>query len=490
MRTPHLPLVLLFCVALVGCREETLYVGLTQVEANQMLALMYASGLPAAKLLDKDGSYTVTTTRDAFPESMALLHAHGLPREQFESMGEVFQKEGFVSSALEERARFNFALSQEMARTISSIDGVVMARVHLVMPERERLSDDRQTSSASVFVKHRPDVDLSGALGKIKSIVINGVENMPYEKVTVAFFETEPLSAGGGGAPGDANGAGSALQATLASPGGPLGGFPGTARRSHSPRWRRSPWPRSARSAGYCGARRSPAARPQPPGRTSRRHRPARERGRPPASPRRDGPAPGGVAGRSGRRGAGSPGLDALGWREIEALPVWCALDERTLHELVPLAGAVSLLPAIRACVHGDTLRHLAARVGGARLAALRTRPYRVGSPPSSAPPPLAALEALDEQLETRGVRALLATLDDPALAVLALAALRPPRSPAPSSDVRGSGGTIGAGGLGSTDDTDAPGVAERDGDTIDDAVPLIALALQREGAAAGGRAA
>ena len=200
MRASRLPVALLLCAILAGCREETLYVGLTQVEANEMLALMYSSGLPAEKLAAKDGSYTVTTTREAFPESMALLHAHGLPREQFDSMGNVFKKEGFVSSALEERARFNFALSQEMSRTISSIDGVVMARVHLVMPERERLSDDRQASSASVFVKHRSDVDLSGALGKIKSIVINGVENMPYENVTVAFFETQPLSSGRSGA--------------------------------------------------------------------------------------------------------------------------------------------------------------------------------------------------------------------------------------------------------------------------------------------------
>ena len=210
-------LALLGCVALGGCAErETLYVGLTQTSANEMLSLMYAAGLPAEKLADKDGTYTVTTSRAAFPESMALLQSNGLPREQFESMGQVFRKEGFVSSTLEERARLNFALSQEIARTVSSIDGVVMARVHLVIPERERLSENHRPASASVFVKHRPDVDLSGAVGKIKSIVINGVEDLPYDNVTVAFFEGRPYEvAGTFGAAGAAPGA--AAEGVLAS---------------------------------------------------------------------------------------------------------------------------------------------------------------------------------------------------------------------------------------------------------------------------------
>jgi type III secretion protein J len=49
-------------------------------------------------------------------------------------MGKVFKREGFVSSPLEERARLVHAMSQEIANTINNIDGVVTARVHLVVP--------------------------------------------------------------------------------------------------------------------------------------------------------------------------------------------------------------------------------------------------------------------------------------------------------------------------------------------------------------------
>lgn len=214
-------IVSLACLVLAGCRQETLYVDLTQTEANEMISLMYASGLPAEKLVDKDGSYSITTSREAFAPAMALLQANGLPHEQFESMGNVFKKEGFVSSSLEERARLNFALSQEISRTVSSIDGVIMARVHLVIPERERLKENRQPASASVFIKHRPEIDPSEATGKIKSLVINGVENLPYENVTVAFFEARPYepSASSPAPPGADGPPKGALAAAFATPG-------------------------------------------------------------------------------------------------------------------------------------------------------------------------------------------------------------------------------------------------------------------------------
>ena len=179
------------CLLITACQEQVLHSKLSESEANEMLAVLYANGVDASKLEDKDGTFRVDTGKSGFTKAVSVLQLHGLPRERFQSLGQVFEKDGFVSSPLEERARLNYALSQEIAHTITNIDGVVLARVHLAVPKKEHLSDSAAPSSASVFVKHRPDVDLTPSIPKIKSLVVTGFENLPYDNVTVGLFPAE-----------------------------------------------------------------------------------------------------------------------------------------------------------------------------------------------------------------------------------------------------------------------------------------------------------
>jgi len=69
--------------------------------------------------------------------------------------------------------------------------------VHLVVPERNPLADKPQPAAASVFIKHRPDRDLSGQVAQIKALVVNSVEGLAYDNVTVALFPADAM-------PGDA----------------------------------------------------------------------------------------------------------------------------------------------------------------------------------------------------------------------------------------------------------------------------------------------
>lgn len=187
--------VIVLALALAACGEQDLYAGLSQRQANEMTALLRNAGIEADKVARDGGTFAVTAPRGRFSEAIELLRANGYPREGYDSLGQVFKKEGFVSSPLEERARLTHALSQEIANTIGSIDGVVVARVHLSVPERDPLADKAAPSSASVFIKHRPAVDLSGRLGQIKALVVNALPGLPYDNVTVALFPAEPLPA-------------------------------------------------------------------------------------------------------------------------------------------------------------------------------------------------------------------------------------------------------------------------------------------------------
>jgi type III secretion protein J len=184
---------LLFAV-LVGCSQQELYGQLNESQANERVAALRNAGLDAEKSSSRDGkSFTVSTSASDFARAVEVLRAGGYPHNSFDSLGQVFKKEGFVSSPLEERARLTYALSQELSNTLSNIDGVVQARVLVSVPERNPLADKPAQATASVFVKHRPGIDLSQDVGKIKALVVNSVEGLPYDNVTVAMFPADPL---------------------------------------------------------------------------------------------------------------------------------------------------------------------------------------------------------------------------------------------------------------------------------------------------------
>ena len=190
--TSRLALIAATLALLAGCSSQELYSQLTERQANEMVAVLRSVGIDAEKRV-QEGKFSVLTASGDFPQAVRALSAQGLPREQFDSMGTVFKREGFVSSPLEERARLVHALSQEISNTVASIDGVVSARVHLVVPERNPLSDKAQPAAASVFIKHRPEKDFSGQVAQIKALVVNSIEGLPYDNVTVALFPAEAL---------------------------------------------------------------------------------------------------------------------------------------------------------------------------------------------------------------------------------------------------------------------------------------------------------
>jgi type III secretion protein J len=120
-----------------------------------------------------------------FAEAMAILNQRGLPSATYQSLGDVFEKEGIVSSPVEERARFIYAMSQELGRTVAEIDGVLSARVHVVLPETDMLGRDLKPSSASVFIRHDPAAPVDGFTGQIKLLIANSLEGLVYDNVTV-----------------------------------------------------------------------------------------------------------------------------------------------------------------------------------------------------------------------------------------------------------------------------------------------------------------
>lgn len=182
---------LLVSLALTACGRTELYSDLTERDANEMIAVLRSAGIDADKRSGPDQRWSLHISDDQFVDAVAALNAQGYPRADFADMGELFRRQGFVSTPLEERARYVYGLEQELSRTLSAIDGVVMARVHLALPENDPLAEERRPSSASVFIKHRLGLDFTEQTTSIKALVVNSVEGLSYDNVSVALFPTE-----------------------------------------------------------------------------------------------------------------------------------------------------------------------------------------------------------------------------------------------------------------------------------------------------------
>jgi type III secretion protein J len=185
--------VLAVCLLLAACGQSELYSKLTEPQANEMIAVLQRAGIDATKTDGGEAGWTLNAPSDDFGRAVEVLHEQGYPREDFATLGTVFKKEGFVSSPTEERARLVFGMSQELSHTVSEIDGVVQARVQLVLPENQPLAQSAQPASASVFIKYRPGTNIDAQVGKIKSLIVNSVEGLKYENVSVATFPAQPL---------------------------------------------------------------------------------------------------------------------------------------------------------------------------------------------------------------------------------------------------------------------------------------------------------
>jgi type III secretion protein J len=178
----------LFCI-LAGCKVD-LYSELSEEQANEMIALLLQNDIYAEKMIQKGGLVTLRVDENQFASAVNLLKVNGYPKNSYVTSEILFQDSGMVSSPTEEWAKFTYARSQEVAQTLSQIDGVVLARVHIAVPKKITVIDKAQPPSASVLIKYDPAYDLVSLTPHIKKLVMNSIEGLEYDQVSLVMTPT------------------------------------------------------------------------------------------------------------------------------------------------------------------------------------------------------------------------------------------------------------------------------------------------------------
>ena len=124
---------------------------------------------------------------NVFQAARIFLASQGIPRAAAEGgMGSLADGSSMTTSQFMEQVKYNNAIEIELARTISEISTIEMARVHLAAPKQSVFVRDRQPAKASVIVKpYRGRVVDPAQVLSIVHLVSASVPYLATQDVTV-----------------------------------------------------------------------------------------------------------------------------------------------------------------------------------------------------------------------------------------------------------------------------------------------------------------
>jgi flagellar M-ring protein FliF len=165
-----------------GQNYTVLYGQLSERESGQVMDALTAAGIEFK--LNPSGAVSVPESK--VQEARIRLASQGLP--QSDAMGiEIIQKDSaFGSSTMMESARYQSVLETELARTITKVQGVQGARVHLALPKPSVFLRDARKATASVMLQLYPGRRLDpGQVAAIVHLVASSVPELSANDVTL-----------------------------------------------------------------------------------------------------------------------------------------------------------------------------------------------------------------------------------------------------------------------------------------------------------------
>jgi type III secretion protein J len=175
--------------------------GLDETAANEILTSLTRAGIESSKNRDDDGAFAIVVAKADGLRAMELMRSLGLPRGPRSGFGEIYKQPSLVPTPTEERARYVEALAGEIARTLENVEGVVSARVHLVLPEPDPLAIDgkpRIAAQAAVLLKTRAGRPAPIGEGDVQKLVAGSVPGLGLSAVAVVVTPALELPAAPG----------------------------------------------------------------------------------------------------------------------------------------------------------------------------------------------------------------------------------------------------------------------------------------------------
>ena len=178
-------------LAFSGCTVELQH-DLSEDDANDIYVLLQRNGVEAKKLKEEGGNvprYIISVGKQDVATAAQLLRDYALPRPYVDGLSVFKKMKGMIPTQTEERAMFIEALGGEISNSLNRIPGVLEARVIVMIPETNDLTqpDKKPMPSVSVFIKYRAGLDDKAPVtdAEVKEFVATAVPELRRESVTV-----------------------------------------------------------------------------------------------------------------------------------------------------------------------------------------------------------------------------------------------------------------------------------------------------------------
>lgn len=182
-------LTILLC--LTACRESLLH-NLSEVEANTIIMHLHAAGIVADREYQPDGNWSVTVSQADRMEAMSALSAKHLLRKNPPVRS---VSSSMLSSREEQKLHYERTVSAEIEYTLTALPGVLDARVHLNLPDRDpllgELSTRNNNATASVLLVLESDAEI--VIPDIQQL-LSGAAGIPVNNVSVLTSKAQSSS--------------------------------------------------------------------------------------------------------------------------------------------------------------------------------------------------------------------------------------------------------------------------------------------------------
>lgn len=137
----------------------------------------------------------VSVPADKVHEARLMLASEGLPQSDGSGFDMLYKEQEMGISSFMEKARYDRALEQELARSIASLDSVRSARVHLALPKQSAFIRKKNKPAASVLLSLYAGRELSERkLAGVIHLVASSVPGLEAEQVSVVDNQGKLLS--------------------------------------------------------------------------------------------------------------------------------------------------------------------------------------------------------------------------------------------------------------------------------------------------------